>query len=324
MNSKGIVLTALALVLILGVIAIETAIQNKQGFDLQSEARLEGIRSTNNKYDSIQNIAVNLQKTGIGKDIDQRLLLFGYDVNANKIRLAQSLPVKSNTWSSYFDFLNGVAVFVKDSNYSRVFDGIRADANTLRNASWGGDTNDVNFHYLALPQCAQYTVFYDANKLDKVQWGPGDGSPDCNQAFSISNYSYIQIDVNVNDAVGAQDFNTLDQNFADGSGPSQNANVVVNFDLSNCAKCAQNLKKTVFAYIDSAQDKSVSLSCTGSSCQSKPFTIVFGKVVSVSHAGTRVDSNISVWFDDSVEGFVLKDFNLSLLNVDQNVRQWTR
>ncbi|MFH0714744.1 MAG: hypothetical protein V1847_02980 [Candidatus Diapherotrites archaeon] len=320
---KGVVAVALTLILILGVITLVEAINSKHSLDLQSESRLEALRSTNNKFASIENAAVNLQKTGIGRQIDSRNQLFGYIVDGNKISLFQSLPLKTQTKSNYVDFLNGVKVFVSDSSYANVFDGIRGTVQTLQNKNWNpSGTDDINAHYLALPYCAQYTVRLDANKLS---WGNAFPFPDCTQSFTLSDLNRVQIDIGINDSYGANDFNQF-------AGPSDAFNpsspyayVVVHVDASKCAKCAQNLSDKNAHVTGGALNWR--LYCSGASCKSLPLDVNFlggSNQILLSHSGVRADVNITLWFDDSVEGFFLQDFNLSLEHLDQNIRQWTR
>ncbi|PIU21355.1 MAG: hypothetical protein COT15_02775 [Candidatus Diapherotrites archaeon CG08_land_8_20_14_0_20_34_12] len=307
-NSKGALFSFMVLVLILGLILLNSYIdasrQNSFGFENSIS-----LSKVNEKISNVQNNIGILPKEGKSKQVFQRVLPFNYSYDANSLDLNFSLPFESSKINNFFDSINLYKIFVEDQNYSNLYDDIAVSLSTLKNSAWGGSNNNLQF--LVLPICMRIKN----EDLNKIVFEDGNSSL-CSQSFSMSSVKRIDLNIILYDA----DFNAIKCNGAacpQDSYSQSNPNPYLNIYLEtkNCPTCLLS-QKTISKHFSPALDFNFFLYCNGAGCTSKPITLIAGQKLYEFTSKTNTLS-IKFTFNQEIESFMFLDFNI-LASTDKN------
>ncbi len=333
MNGKGIIYTLMTVLVIIAIVSLVQVILEKRR---ESHEVFEAVQliDVKNYYTNIENDIVDLAKTGLRKDMAERVLPFSYNIDGNRIALQQELSLKQNVWSQFFDLVNIYAIFVSDRNFENAYSGLAVDANTVRNKdqnAWGG--NDDNIQFLIEPFCTGFVEEKDGN----IMLIGRAANPHCNDY----NFRRIKmVDVNIIVKMEAEDYNSIvwDRNDSGtdlpnpancSSGcPNQDYNGQANylyyrffFSDGKCINCLfpAGTQKTIREQIPYDSKISIKVSCTGSNCVSDEINFVIDNGILISHLSNEmVDANVSVQFDANISRFSFLDFNYSVSGKDFN------
>ncbi len=315
-NQKGFLFTFMALVLILSIMALNSSIQDSKN-DSQKFLELARLVSVNNKFSNIERSAIDFKKSGIVNEFNQRIMPFTYNIDSNSISVLQNLPLASGEANSFFDFMNLFGVFLEDSSYGNVFDGLNVDVNTVQNPFWGGSAEKIQF--LIEPFCYQFSL----NDLNGSSFGESK-SGKCAENFDLQKIRRFDSNIVVRNF--SEDFNRIlcnggacPDNPFDPSNPQPYYKIAI--DDSNCGNCYFP-QKIIANHFDPNTDTNISILCQGISCRSKSIDFVLNKGFSVSRnsdSNYSVQLGMAVSFDSNIEQFYFLDFNYSVRDSDFNI-----
>jgi len=265
LNGKGFLFSLMAFILVGSLIALHEVSLNQSSLLQDSINENNSFKKVSDKYANVKNNFVVLTENENEREIDQRILPFGYTYDSNSLSITSELPMRQSKIDVYLESLNAFRVFLEDVNYSQEFDSMNVDINTLIPVSWGGTSNNIS--YIIDPQCLKYSII-DSNQMTFE--------------FVCADYNYMGIrrhDLNVA-FKSVHDFNSLSCNF-NGSATcfsddfnSQSNIPYLNINLvdDECPNC--NLGQTsIRGHFDPSQTSSVDVACTGATCTTPdPFT----------------------------------------------------
>ncbi|MDO8647384.1 MAG: hypothetical protein Q7R70_03140 [Candidatus Diapherotrites archaeon] len=308
-SRKGILFTFMSLLLILSLLSLVDSLNSQRSSLKANAALVYSLNSTSSRFDNVYSDFVFLDKDANARLVDQRNLPFSYSMDYNSLSIVQELPLRISVWNNYFDLVNAYVIFLKDSNtgFSSEF---AVDANTVKNAIWGGSVQDLNF--VLLPQC----LFYDVNSsLYSAGFYSASFSGCSFDSSKIGKYSVI---VSLK-SPAVEDYNSITYNIPGFSNPANPAFEFLLLD-NNCAKCSlSQASKSIIGYFDPTQSGWITVKCVGALCHSKDINIFVSSGLQAFHSGERVDVNFTVKFKNFIDSFYFKDFNASVTNNDFNI-----
>ncbi len=318
MNSRGIMFTLMALILILGIIAFNESEMGNWAFESES-TKVSDISSVKNKYSNIAETVTTLHPNGVRKEIGERNLPFEYywEEDSNSIEIKQNIPLNTVDLENYFNFLNVYRQYLLDTEYENAFNGLRIDVNTLQNAPWGGTSEE--FQFLLKPFCYQYRANGEEEMIMEAS-----GSQKCSAAFSSN--SIARLDINVMIRYSDEDFNIVECN---GEACPQDAFNPLSTDPyykieiidENCVSCSIS-QKVISEHFSWAADKNIIIYNNGGSPESAPVNISFGNDVNVSRHGDKsIEIRIKTEFTEKIDSFEFLDFNFTVYSRDGKSRK---
>ncbi len=316
MNKKGILFTFMTLLLLLNILGINSVIREQQFISKESVSEISALVIVNNKLGNILANVAELDEEN--KAFNQRILPFNYDVDGNTILVGQGLPVGRTSMGSYFDAINSLAIFVGDTNYENVFDGIAVDIDTVQNSDWDGSSNRLNF--IVEPQCLKYTVDVNESLL---------GAGNCIGQFDIDDVLRYDLNITIGGTY-TEDFNSVQcefTGFIDCPDMDFNSSILLpffelNFNDDNCSNCLiEESLKTIKGHYDSSYDNNITISCVsmGGVCNSTPIDVNVGEGMVISHSGNSIDITIGTTFKNPIDSFEFDDLNVSVSNSSFNI-----
>ncbi len=302
-------LTFLFISVVVGLLIFNTNLSNRTS---TSTVEISVLNAINSKYDDITDDIITLDHPIGIPSIHQRLLPFTHTVDRNTISFLQTLPISSGKLSLYFDLINAYAIFVRDTNTARTYDGVNVSIDVPKPQTWGGTTQTAGFNIL--PQCVQYRVI-DTNTIDFSSTN----TIGCENDFSMQN-QLSRIDINIylpattDDYHGAACvFNGLStcphDDFNAGNGPY----VSILFFDANCTNCTLSTSdKNISGHFDTTQPNSITYSCSNAVCNSQPLTFSFSNGLQINHTETIVNLSMAIQFNESIRTFYYQDANYTV------------
>lgn len=193
MNSRGFFITFMVFLLVASVLALH---ETSKKIDFGQERNYideAAFNNVNNAFNNIYEEVVSLNKEGYASIVQQRTMPFAYDLNSgrNAIILSQRIPVRPSILDSYIDALNIYRIFVNSEETT----GVDIDANSMKNASWGGGEQYPDLNYVILPQC----LVYDVNAGNYMMLRElGAGNLGCISGFSYADLNVIDVNIGIN------------------------------------------------------------------------------------------------------------------------------
>ncbi len=315
MGSRGILFSLMVMLLLLSVLALNSAVQ-KRGVSTDSAANeSSAFRKVSDKYSNLLNNLARLTMNKAEKAVDQRILPFTYDIDTNTITVRADLPTLQSKVDSYLAVLNSYRVFVEDSNYLGEFDSLKSDVNLPTPPTWGG--TDRNASFIVKPHCMKYTIGESNSMVFE---------------FTCAGYTYSTMrrqDLNIT-LSSAHDFNSLSCSFNGSSScfnndfNAQNPLPYVSINLldANCVKCVLG-QKLVRGHFDTSFTSRVTVSCVGASCTTPSLDMNFMGRTTYRFSGQKVGLAVSVDLNSQIEDFLFNDINVLVENPSFGARRWT-
>lgn len=318
MRQRGLLFTVMAFFMILAILSLNAVI--REGFrESKSIGELSALSAVASKFRNIERIAVELSEGGKLKEVNERVLPFNYDLNAdqNFLIVQQQMPLKSVVWNEFFNVMNLLEVFLEDGNRGNVFDGLAVSIATAKNAAWGGASEEL--HFLVEPFCYELALRQNTSLFRES------GSVKCSQQFQ--NSFVKRFDLNIAIMNSNEDFNALHCNgttqcpqepFQEDP-PSGYPYYRIEILDENCGNCVLP-QKVVSQHFNPAQDFNVVVSCVGANCVSSPIIISSHELdFNVFHESSyRLAVTAKTTFSERASGFYFLDFNVSVAHFDVN------
>ncbi|MFH1391219.1 MAG: hypothetical protein ABIH20_02815 [Candidatus Diapherotrites archaeon] len=310
---KGVLFSIMILFLV-GSLLSMYQISLKQNSGLQeASSTVNAFRKVSDKFSNIKNNFTTLTKNKQERLIDQRILPFNYLVDDNSFSIQTDLPLRAERIEAYLENLNAFRVFLEDTNYSKEFDSLNVDIDTLIPNSWGGSDRDISFEIQ--PQCLKYSIL-DSNKMMFE--------------FVCADYNYMVIkkhDLNIS-LKSIHDFNSMVCNFngsstcfQDDYNAQQNTPYLnLNFNDSECPSCILT-QTSVSGHFDPSQTSTINLSCSGAGCVSPQISIDFTDLTSIEFTGQAVELSYLLELDSNITSFDFADANILVENSIFNVKR---
>ncbi len=315
MKQKGILFTFMVFILLSGLLALHQANDNQEKILSRALSESTAFKKVTDKYTNLKNNFSILTTNEAEKAIDKRILPFDYTIDANDFTLSATLPVSKTSIEEYLEILNAFRIFVEDSNYSKEYDSLAVDINTLNPETWGG--NDVNISFAIMPQCINYSI-EDTNKII------------FSSACEDFNYSSIRTQTINLSLKSAHDFNSLICNF-NGEGTCFNESydysnpypyLDVTLDDSACSNCVLSQTR-IRGHFNPLQASTLKIRCSGGSCVSPDIDLNFAGATEIQFTdSTAIDTTISLGVPNNITSFSFSDANISVSNELFGVKIW--
>ena len=309
---KGVLFTVLTLFLILNLYALSRVSSELKSADASVFSELNALATADSKLKSIINNAAFYDGFGSADSTRQRVLPMQFTADLNSVVFYQKLPASNAVVSGFFDSINAFEIFMEDSSYSNIYDGISVDINTIKNSSWGGSADVISLQLL--PQC----FAYELEGLDTISI-----KQSC-AAFNVDALKKIDMNVLVENS---EDFNSVACDFPGKTAcPNEAFNPASPLPYlqlrildENCSMCnIPDENTTVSAHFDPQQSNSVLISCVGS-CTSSPIALSLSTSVQLQKTGTQNNFSIGLDFNESISEIRFRDFNASVTNPPYNI-----
>ncbi len=311
-NQRGVLftfLTFLFISVVVGLLVFNTNLANRTS---TSTVEISVLNAINSKYDDITDDIITLDHPIGIPSIHQRLLPFTHEVDANTISFLQTLPLSSGKLSLYFDLINAYAIFVRDQNTARTYDGVNVSIDVPKTSVWGGTAQSAGFNIL--PQCVQYRVI-DVNTIDFSSTN----TIGCENDFSMAAH-VVRIDINVYLPTTTDDYNGASCLFNgvascphDDFNASNGPYISILFFDSNCTNCTLSASdKNIFGHFDTTQLNTIAYSCATPGCNSQPLTFSFSNNLQANHAGSAVNLSTAYLFNQNIQTFYYQDANYTV------------
>ncbi|MEW6295537.1 MAG: hypothetical protein AB1467_04560 [Candidatus Diapherotrites archaeon] len=329
MKEKGVLFTVMIFIIALALIDLINFANQQKNSSEGIAAEISGVKAVNNKFENLYSDIIDYYRTGSAKAFRQSLIPFSYELDENSFKAVIDLPARKGTRDGFFDVINTFKVFAEDQNYSRNYDGIKIQAETVRNAAWGSqDTNELAF--MLGPACLSFKV------IDLNQAG-FEGSPinnSCSTQFNVNSLQRIDLNIIIKEPI--EDYNRIECHFPDFNGgtgcpqeafDSLNPNPYIKIDFNSSAciqKCSGDLNQAIVSishHFDPSQDFNVEMKCLAgaSQCNSiEPVTInwfsinAYDKGITAEHRGNKqVRIEMKATLKQAINSFEFKDFNFT-------------
>lgn len=311
-KEKGVLFTFLTFLFIsavVGLIVFNTNLSNRTS---TSTVEISVLNAINAKYDDITDDIITLDHPIGIPSIHQRILPFTHTTDKNTITFLQTLPIASGKLALYFDLINAYAIFVRDQNTSRTYDGVDVSIDVPKPPAWGGSAQSAGFNIL--PQCVQYRVL-DTNTITFSS----DSTIGCETDFAMNTH-VSRIDINIYLPTSTDDYNGATCAFNGiSSCPHEDFNaqngpyISILFFDSNCTNCTLSTNdKNISGHFDPDMISSIAYACTSGNCNSQPLTFTLSDGLEINHGGTAVSLSMSVSFTESIRTFYYQDANYSV------------
>ncbi|MFH1255852.1 MAG: hypothetical protein V1494_01035 [Candidatus Diapherotrites archaeon] len=315
MNRRGIIFSFTAMLLALAVLGLSGIGTSMESMNAQKNAQMNSVKLVNEKFMEIGSSATALERDGKAKEIQERALPFDYEVDGNALVLSHMLPLSEARVISFFDAVNVYLLFVSDKNYANAFSGLSVDVNSIRNSFWGGA--DSNASFIVQPFCLEVKIF-DLN----FEFG----KKNCAAKTFSAAADVKRADLNIFIGAG-EDYNSVSC-ISNGAAvcptdsfnpPSSLPYFSLNIDDTNCSGCLPDGSESISWHFDPALENSITVSCIGGTCSSKPIELVFGELLREMHSGQAVEVHSRIEFRKKLEAFEFNDFNYSVSIRDFNL-----
>lgn len=307
-NSKGIFFTTMILLIILSMLMLINVAEKGKTIG-EEKKEIIALEEIDYLYENVQKEVIDLDKHGKGKEVMERILPFNYILGEKTVSIEQMLPLKQLQLNNFFNVINAFEVFLEDENYLNEFSSLKVQANASKNKEWEGNETEINF--LINPFCISLSE--DQNSFAFKE----SNSNKCSQEFSVENIA--RYDVNMEIINSGEDFNAVKCN--EGACPSEsfselNPNPYYRIEIkdANCINCKLSQKIISKHFAPETEDFNIMIYCNGSSCKSKPVTIMVGKKLQAINQGNQVKMNATYEFKEKVKEFIFLDFNYSIEN----------
>ncbi len=291
MNRRGVLFTLTVLLFALAVINYSIAVRDvKLGMN-EGIGKGSSLGVAQNKVDNVLGAVSGLERAVV-KEIAERMLPFGYDLNGG-LRIEHRLPIAQGLLDSYIDSLNAYRIF------SNNLDDVNVEV--PGNADWNSLFQGLGFE--ALPA----GIFYIINGANSVEFRE---TPDFNSA-SLRGY-----DLNIS-LGSAEDFNSVACSFSGYAGCPDNdynsGDTRPYFEMrildENCGMCM--LPQTAIrAHYTPSFDNTILVSCVGGNCGSEQLDIGVGTGLAIDRNSTKelgLEMGINA---GQIETFGLADINV--------------
>jgi len=331
MKEKGILFTVMIFIIALALIDLITFVNQQKSSSESIAAEISGIKSVNSKFENLYSDIIDYYKGGSAKSFKQTLIPFSYELDSNSFKATIDLPVRKGTRDAFFDVINTFKVFAEDQNYSRNYDGILIQAETVRNSAWGSnDTNELVF--MLGPRCLSFKVI----DLNQVALEGTSINNSCSSQFNAGSLQRIDLNVIIKEPI--EDYNIIECHFPDfnsGNGCPQesfdplnpNPFIKIDFNSSACVeKCSGDLNQVIVGvshHFDPSQDSNIEMKCIpvppATQCNSiDPVTIrwfsinSYDKGIIAEHKGSKqVRIEMQATLKEEINSFEYKDFNFT-------------
>lgn len=308
LNSRGLMFSLMVLVLILGIILLNSYIAKSRNDTFNSENTIS-LTNLTEKISNVQSNIGNLPKSGKAKQAFERILPFNYSFDGNYLDINFSLPFESAKISNFFDSLNLYEAFVEDRNFSNAYDGFDINLSAIKNQAWGGQSKNLQF--VSLPSC----MAIKNNDLNQIRFEDANHYS-CSQNFSMVNVKRIDFNIILFD----DDFNAIKCNagvcpqevYSEGS---INPYLNIYLETKNCPTCFLS-QKIISRHFNPSVDFNFFLYCSGTGCKSKSIILIAGQKLYETATKTVITS-IRFTFKESIENLFFSDFNV-LVSIDAN------
>lgn len=312
MNNKGVLFTAIAFLMVLSIIALNTVIKENRAQE-QHFVVPANILRVSGLFENINESVIELKKSQEAVEIEKRVLPFDYSFDENSLSIELRLPFRAIELGVYFDTLNFAEIMLEDKNYENVYSGLAVDINTVKNAEWGGTDN--GFEFLVEPYCYEFSIIQ--NKIEFRE----SKSAKCLEEFDFSNTR--RIDLNIVILQFNEDYNSLECTPEPCEQQAFNANnpnpyFSLNIDDSNCDYCDLE-QNSVSMHFDPENTQEITLSCQGEECNSTPVEMALSEGVLVDHNSSRIGITLSQLFSSEIDSFKLLDFNVTVSTLDGKI-----
>ncbi len=318
MNQKGMMFTLMALFLVLGIIAFNEDSMSKWMLESESTKSID-ISSVENKYANIMETVILLHTNSYRKEIDERNIPFTYlwAEDSNSIEIKQNIPLNTVDLENYFNFINIYNFYLSDNNYNNVFDGLEIDMNSIKNAPWGGTTEELRF--LVKPFCYQYRVNGEEEMiLEEAK------TKKCSGVFVQSNIARFDITVAVRNF--EEDFNVI--SCSGGACPEDAFNPAstdpyyrIEINDENCGNCNLS-QKVISKHFAWGSDNNITIYNDGGSPESTEVKIRIKDDVNISRYGEKsIEIRLKTEFEEDIKSFEFLDFNYTVYSRDGKVRK---
>lgn len=311
-RQRGVLFTFLTFLFISAVIGLIVFNTNLSNRTATSTIEISALNAINAKYDDITDDIITLDHPIGIPSIHQRILPFSHSTDKNTISFQQTLPIASGKLALYFDLINAYAIFVKDQNTSRTYDGVDVEIDVPKPPTWGGTAQTAGFNIL--PQCVQYRVL-DTNTVNFSS----NSTIGCETNFLMRTH-VSRIDINVYLPATTDDYDTVTCTFnGTAACPQEDYNALngpyfsILFFDTNCVNCSLSPSdKNISGHFDPDFLSTVIYSCSSGSCNSQPLTFSFSEGLEINHGGTAVQLSTDIAFTESIRTFYYQDANYSV------------
>lgn len=303
-------LTFLFISVVLGLLIFNTDLSNRAA---TSTVEISVLNAINSKYDDITDDIVTLDHPIGIPTIHQRILPFTHSTDKNTISFLQTLPISSGKLALYFDLINAYAIFVRDTNTLRTYDGVNVSIDVPKSSAWGGTAESAGFNIL--PQCVQYNIV-DANTIDFSSRN----TIGCENDFSMQAH-VSRIDINVSLPTTTDDYNGATCFFnglsscpqEDFNASNDNPYISILFFDANCTSCTLSTNdKNISGHFDVTELNTITYSCATPSCNSQPLSFSFSDGLEIAHGGPAATLSIAISFNENIQTFYYQDANYTV------------
>lgn len=302
-------LTFLFISAVVGLIVFNTDLSNRTS---TSTVEISVLNAINAKYDDITDDIITLDHPIGIPSIHQRILPFTHSTDKNTITFLQTLPIASGKLALYYDLINAYAIFVRDQNTSRTYDGVDVDIDVPKPPAWGGAAQSAGFNIL--PQCVQYRIL-DTNTITFSS----DSTIGCETDFAMRTH-VSRIDINIYLPTSTDDYNGATCTFNGASAcPQDDFNaqngpyISILFFDANCTNCTLSTNdKNISGHFDPDMISTIEYACASGNCNSQPLSFTLSDGLEITHGGTAATLSMKVLFTENIRTFYYQDANYSV------------
>jgi hypothetical protein len=262
-----------------------------------------------------------LQNDSIFKAFNETVLPFAYSYSegGTSLLIAQELPSNRDVLNNFFDVINIYAIFTQNREYPKgIYSGMDINSETVKNQLWGAsDSNSLEF--MVEPFCLKF-YSKDVNEIGFAD----SNSARCMRGFVTDNLQGYDLNITVKQAT--EDYNRVACNFGgitnctNLGGGAQQPYFELNLHDLSCVYCQlPSALKNIKGNYDPEASNSITISCQGSGCTSKPIYITIGKGITVRHSGEPVETELKSNFKSGVRMLTFNDFNVTIVDEDFNI-----
>lgn len=315
MRDRGIFFILIILYLILSLVLLRSVVEsNDRSRDTFPEKN--ALARAQNRFNNIYRSVIDLDKTGANKNFDQRLIPLSFEFDQNAIDINQYLPVKEGSLETYLDALSIYALFVNDTNYANLYDGVQTTLQTPKTADWGGTQTGIGF--LIAPTCLAYRLVDDNTTFVHPK-----NTPACRtDAYDLNRSTW---DINLIADSASEDWNRI--TCTPGPCPQNAHNPLDNrpyFRIQThttiCPAC-NIVPSTVSGHFDLNSNQQIVIDNSAPGASSKPITITILDGLRIQHTDTKslfLQSRFTV--SKRIEDFSVDDLNLRVQITDHNIQ----
>lgn len=312
MNSKGVLFTVMAFLVILSVLSLNNVIKTQRAEEQHFLAPTKTLRVAE-CFENIGKSVIELKKGEKASEIGKRVIPFNYSFDENSALVEFDLPFKESQFNAYFDFLNLSEVMAEDKNYENIYSGLRVDVNTLKNADWGGSAQ--GFDFLLKPYCYEFSVTENRIEFSESK------SEKCLNEFDFSEVK--RIDLNLEIQQFNEDYNLLECSPepcpTEAFNPTSSETYFsLYIDDSNCGDCDLG-QKSVSMHFGTGESHEITLSCNSPECNSTDIELLLSGGISIEHTSSSIGLKLNHLFENELHSFELLDYNFSVFTKGRKI-----